>query len=102
MKRRNSCSENVDAVKKKPKTVSENIVSPKISSPKGRSLYASYYEIMYIENIKYGFCLTCGKNDKGEFKIGFKITGHNTKSLRTHLQKCHVNIYRVIIKNGNK
>lgn len=96
MKRQRSSSEIVENMGDKQKKIktTDNNKSPQMPSPRTRSLYVDYFQISYVNNIKYGFCLKCGKNEKGEFKVGFKMTGHNTKSLRTHLQKIHSDIYK--------
>lgn len=77
--------------------VGSSCVTP---SPRGKSIYAEYFEIMYIKGIKFGYCKTCGKNEKGKFKVGFKMTKHNTTSLRNHMKSLHPSIFEKVLMKG--
>lgn len=58
-----------------------------------KSSYSEYFDIVMVKNVKYGFCKNCGKNAKGELKVKFKMTGHNTTSLRNHLKNAHSKLF---------
>ena len=67
-------------------------------TPRARSsIYDEYFNIQYVDKIKYGFCKTCGKSDNGDFKVTFKMTSHNTTSLRNHLKAAHSDLYKKLI-----
>lgn len=73
-------------------------VDDKPNTPRTRSIYQKYFEFNYVNNIKYGCCLTCGKNEKNEFKVKFKMTAHNT-SLRNHLKQTLLEIFNEMVQN---
>ena len=70
------------------------------NSPRTKSIYQKYFEFKYVNNIKYGCCITCGKNDKNEYKVTLKMTAHNTSSLRNHLKLTHLEIFKEMVQNA--
>lgn len=59
-------------------------------SPSRKSIYEEFFQFNYENGVKYGNCIKCGKNSKGIWIVRYKMSGHNTSSLRTHLKNKHV------------
>lgn len=87
-----------------PSEASTSFVQP---SPRTRSLYEQCFEFTHIGAIKYGNCIDCGKNSKGEFNVSYKMTGHCTSSLKAHPDKKHPEFQKIfgakdVKKNANQ
>ena len=63
-----------------------------------KSLYEEFFEFAYEKGVKYGQCLNCGKDSKGKFIVRYKMSGHNTSSLRTHLKSKHIEIFQKLFE----
>lgn len=67
------------------------------------SMYHKYYFIYKENDVKYGKCYACERNQKTKI---IKMTGHNTSGLKKHLQSFHKDIMPEFAtkkcNNGNK
>lgn len=59
------------------------------------SVYDKLFETIYIDNVKYGGCITCGKRRNGRYKVKFKHFKGRTYSLKKHLEKAHKEIHDI-------
>lgn len=95
---------NVGGISKKSKKTSDEQTSivdfgeSTSMSSKGKSVYETYFEMTYMDGIKYGNCIDCGKNAVGKLKVSYKMGDHNTSSLRDHLKSKHPDNFKKLLE----